>query len=351
MTERTPQKPPVILPLPDDPNRPRWSVMIPVYNCMAYLEQTLRSVLAQDPGMAFMQIEVVDDHSTDGDVAGLVSRIGKGRIQYYRQPVNRGSLRNFETCLNRARGEWIHLLHGDDRVRPGFYREIDRLFRAHPAAGAAFTNHIFINEQGKEVSHYKPLASEAGLLEDWLVRIAGRQYIQPPAIVVKREVYEQLGSFFAIHFGEDWEMWVRIAAHYPVAYSPRHLAEYRYHTQNISTRSFISGQSIRDIRTAIDIIQGYLPTHLRRPLRRLAERNFALYFANTSQKILGGLQQPRAAFIHAWGAWKMSPNLNTTVSMVKLAGRYLYRIWRNSTRINERRTYTTNAAHHPTGAR
>ena len=47
--------------------RPRWSVMIPTYNCARYLEAALRSVLAQDPGREAMQIEVVDDHSPDDD--------------------------------------------------------------------------------------------------------------------------------------------------------------------------------------------------------------------------------------------------------------------------------------------
>jgi len=31
-------------------------------------------------------------------------------------------------------------------------------------------------------------------------------------MVVKREVYEKLGGFYGVEYGEDWEMWVRIAA-------------------------------------------------------------------------------------------------------------------------------------------
>ena len=45
--------------------RPLWSVMIPTYDCAKYLPQTLHSVLEQDPGSGQMQIEVVDDASTD----------------------------------------------------------------------------------------------------------------------------------------------------------------------------------------------------------------------------------------------------------------------------------------------
>ena len=56
--------PPSIAPVPEGVHRPKWSVMIPTFNCANYLRQTLESVLAQDPGPEQMQIEVVDDCST-----------------------------------------------------------------------------------------------------------------------------------------------------------------------------------------------------------------------------------------------------------------------------------------------
>ncbi len=125
MKNRIPQKPPEISAVTDHINRPIWSVMIPTYNCSHYLIDNIRSVLAQDPGPEHMQIEVVDDFSTDADIESIVLEIGKGRVRYYRQPENVGSLRNFETCINRATGNYIHLLHGDDQVSNGFYAEIE----------------------------------------------------------------------------------------------------------------------------------------------------------------------------------------------------------------------------------
>ena len=56
--------------------RPVWSVMIPTYHCARYLGETLRSVLAQDPGPDAMQIEVVDDHSTQDDPERVVREVG-----------------------------------------------------------------------------------------------------------------------------------------------------------------------------------------------------------------------------------------------------------------------------------
>lgn len=275
---RTPSAPPVIQPLPSSGEQPLWSVMIPTYNCAQFLTETLESVLAQDIPQQEMQIEVVDDASTDADVEALVKRVGKGRIGYYRQPQNVGSLRNFETCINRAQGKLVHLLHGDDRVRLGYYDALGKLFLDYPEAGAAFCRYQPINEENKPVPGLRaPEMASAGLLENWLLRISERQRTQYVAITVKREVYEKLGAFYGINYGEDWEMWVRIAKHYPIAYTPEILAEYRKHMSSISGQKQLTGQYLRDAAYVIDLFQNHLPVEKRKSQRHKARKHFANY--------------------------------------------------------------------------
>lgn len=133
MSEQYPDRiPPVLCGTP----RPLWSVMIPAYNCANYLRETLASVLAQDPGPDVMQIEVVDDCSTKDDPAAVVEELGRGRVVFYQQPKNVGNTRNYQTCLERSRGKLIHLLHGDDCVRDGFYSKMQRAFE-NPDIGAS----------------------------------------------------------------------------------------------------------------------------------------------------------------------------------------------------------------------
>ena len=129
---------------------PFWSVMIPIYNCREdYLRETLRSVLCQDPGIAEMQIEVLDNCSTVGAPEALVREIGGGRIEYHRQPVNVGIVGNFNACITRACGQWVHILHGDDTVRPDFYSRARKGVVAHPEAGAALCRTIYMDEDGR----------------------------------------------------------------------------------------------------------------------------------------------------------------------------------------------------------
>jgi glycosyltransferase involved in cell wall biosynthesis len=317
MNERIPSSPPLIKPVDNTVNRPLWSVMIPTYNCSAFLRQTLESVLQQAPGPEKMQIEVIDDASTDADIEQLVADIGKGRIGFFRQPVNQGSLRNFETCLNRSKGEWVHILHGDDVVNKGFYNEIESLFLAYPEAGAAYTGFWHVNEAGEERYPNEFVLSEPGIINDWLTIIAQGQKLQPPAIVVKRSVYEKLGGFFGVHYGEDWEMWVRIAANYPMAHSPERLAQYRVHSNNISSRYFLSGQHIKDIAFVIKTIQQYLPPDQRKKLINSAKRNWSQYFARTSDMVYGGYKSPSQALVQAKMAFNLHKNKTSLFFLLK----------------------------------
>ena len=63
---------PEIAAVPDSVHRPIWSVMIPTYNWLVLLRETLKGVLAQDPGPDRMQIEVMDDASTKDDPEAVV---------------------------------------------------------------------------------------------------------------------------------------------------------------------------------------------------------------------------------------------------------------------------------------
>jgi GT2 family glycosyltransferase len=188
--------------------------MIPTYNCASYLREALCSVLEQDPGPEKMQIEVVDDFSTLDDPAEVVEILGHGRVGFFRQPENMGHCQNFNTCLQRSRGQLIHLLHGDDCLREDFYLKMERAFAENPSIGAAFCRYISMDEYSNWI-RISPLEQmKSGVLNDWLYKIATGQRLQPPSMVVRREVYEQLGGFDQriTNYGEDWEMWVRIAA-------------------------------------------------------------------------------------------------------------------------------------------
>jgi glycosyltransferase involved in cell wall biosynthesis len=243
----------------EEKNRPFWSVMIPTYNGTQYLRETIACVIDQIPATEYVQIEVVDDCSSD-DPETLVKEVGQGRVSFYRNPENQGLVGNWNACIQRAKGEWVHILHQDDLVLPGFYQHLRQGIEAEPNIGAAFCRHVFMDGEG----HWMFMSSienrSAGVIPDWLERIAVVQSIQFPSIVVKRSAYEQVGGFCAdVHYAADWEMWKRIATAYGIRYEPKVMACYRVHGESETSKLKRTAQEISDIGKAIEMSRQYLP--------------------------------------------------------------------------------------------
>lgn len=293
---------PSISPVSREIHRPKWSVMIPAYNCAKYLERTLKSVLEQAPAPELMQIEVVDDCSTNDDPEAVVRKLGQGRVSFYRQPHNVGAIKNFNTCIERSVGQIVHILHGDDTVLPGFYNRLEAAFDQEPTIGAAFCRYIFINEEDNHIKLSAVESSTSGILTDFLERVAVVCIIQTPSIVVRRSVYEKIGGFYPelFHAG-DWEMWKRIATHYPVWYEPQPLACYRTHSSSHSSSLVRSGANIANLRRAIEVSQSYLPKPIASELTIRAREFYALSAFETACwqlikfDISGALAQVREA--------------------------------------------------------
>jgi glycosyltransferase involved in cell wall biosynthesis len=268
-------RPPTVSLLPVGLARPFWSVMIPIYNCREdYLRETLRSVLCQDPGIADMQIEVIDNCSTIGDPEAVVREMSGGRIEYHRQPVNVGIIANFNACINRARGQWVHILHGDDTVRSDFYASARAGIMAHPEVGAALCRWIYIDEDSQwtglaDVEGRTPGVLDSSFAERQLLE----QRIQFVAIVVRRSTYEELGGFrSSLPYCLDWDMWKRIALTKAVYYNPEPVACYRLHMAAESSRLVATGENVIEERRAIEYSCAELPPDYAPFIRRAAKK-------------------------------------------------------------------------------
>ena len=260
--------------------RPFWSVMIPAYNPRAdYLQQTLRSVLQQDPGPKNMQIEVIDDCSTGNIASEVTRRVSADRVTFFAESQNRGLANTWNKCIERARGHWVHILHQDDIVFPGFYERLNHGIVSNPHIGMAFSRFAIIDANGHWMGLGPLESSTPTVLENWLEQIATGYHLECPAVVVNRTTYEQLGGFRPeLSSVLDVEMWVRIAAHTPVYYDPQILAGFRRHEGNTSAFQARMGVNMTDMAKAIEIWKDYLPADSRSEL----ERKSRCYWADVS---------------------------------------------------------------------
>ena len=248
----------------DSSSRPLWSVIIPTHNCANYLKETLDSIIDQDLGPELMEIIVVDDCSTKDDPKEIVKQFGNGRVQFIAQSTNVGKVKNYETGLLKSRGTLIHLLHGDDKVRKGFYKELQSVFNLNQSIGAAFSRTIYIDSKSRWNGITGMIQQNEGIVPDILEKLYVKQRIQTPSMVVKREVYEAIGTFDRrLNCMEDWEMWIRIANTYPIAVTNKVLAEYRTHDSNATNETFIDGTALKTHKLICKIVDSYIKPQIK----------------------------------------------------------------------------------------
>jgi len=248
-----------IEPVPEGVKRPFWSVMIPTYNCAKYLRQTLESVLAQDPGPEHMQIEVVDDCSTKDDPEAVVAEVGKGRVTFYRKPKNEGATANFNTCIERSRGQLVHILHGDDYVSPGFYKRIEQSAASNPGCAAYFVRSFIVMEDNA-------LDTITGRTQ-WLETPSNlpgtllyENELRTPGVVVRRVFYERHGGFLPslVHVA-DWEMWLRAITLGSAVVINEVLASYRFFAGNDTARLARTAENLKDYLRLSEILVSTQP--------------------------------------------------------------------------------------------
>lgn len=296
-------------------SRPFWTVIIPTYNCAKFLKETIESVLKQDLGEELMEIIVVDDYSTEDDPQKIVDIYGKGRVQFIRQDENVGKTLNYATGLKSSKGHLIHILHGDDTVEFGFYKTMQQLFIEFPIIGGAFCRCNFMDEDGESLGNSGLFQGEQGIAEDFLRKISTWQFIQPPSIVFKREVYEELGAYDnRLKYIEDWEFYVRAAVFYKFGYTPKALANYRSFDLNSSSKSILKGKRLKPMNQVEEIIDAYLPSSIKSEIQRgrnLATSQYILMMISKAlpKKDFMGLFKYTIAFarrnssLRLWGRW------------------------------------------------
>ena len=273
---------PTIAPVPEGEARPFWSVMIPAYNCDGYLRRTLASVLRQDPGPAAMQIEVIDDRSTQGDPEAVVREVGGGRVDFHRNPANLGATATFNVCLERSRGRWVHVLHGDDAVLPGFYDAYAATIEANPSAVMVVGKCVTIDEDDQWTSLLGPdMPENSAILADFCCEQAVAQVGQFASWVTRRDVLERVGGFCTLFsHAADMDLAFRIGLAGPVACVAQAYGLYRVHRKADTRRLMISGENIRERAQVTRLNLSRLPPDACAENRRVWRR----YLARTAHR-------------------------------------------------------------------
>lgn len=211
------------------------------------LRQTLESVLQQACGPEEMQIEVVDDRSPEVDVEAMVRSIGGWRIGFSQNPKNLGLAGCWNACIERSRGHWVHILHQDDYILPGFYTRLAVAAQLHPEVSLLATRSFFVDAESvisRVTDRLRQLENGGSVVDDFFYTAP----IQCPGVAVKRSFYEAHGGFRSdLSFTLDMEMWTRVVSQGGGMVAPEVLACYRESEGNETRRLFRTAEALRDM--------------------------------------------------------------------------------------------------------
>ena len=206
------------------------SVIIPCYNRASMIAKTIRSL--QQQAYNHYEIIVVDDGSTD-NTEQVVAEMVDPRTRYFKKSNGeRAAARNYGARL--AKGDYLNFFDSDDLALPNHLSEAGKLISTKHNPEWLHLGYKWADEEGKVFKVEDNFS--AALLND---AIADGNHLSCNGVFVRKDIFLQhlFNEDRALSASEDYELWLRLAARYPLFYS------------NVVTSIIIDHKSINDRKT------------------------------------------------------------------------------------------------------
>ncbi|MEM6687094.1 MAG: glycosyltransferase family 2 protein [Bacteroidota bacterium] len=228
---------------------PLFSVIIPLYNKAAYIQQTVESVLRQT--VADFELLIVNDASTDESVA-VVSQISDDRIQLIENSTNVGLSATRNHGISKASGDIIALLDADDVWLPTFLETIQQLHHDFPEAALYGTDYMEVYASHENLTPKKniseALKGTSFLLDDFFEASLFQPIFCQSSLAFKKEICVETEVFDSkISFAEDIDFYIKYGAQYRIAYSYTALAEIRLEVPDQMSKGTIATKILPDL--------------------------------------------------------------------------------------------------------
>lgn len=206
-------------------NNPIVTVVIPLYNGEKYILRTINSVLNQS--FKDFEIVVVNDGSSDNGCK-IIEDLSNSKITLFSQ-ANGGVSVARNKGIELGKGKYFAFLDADDEWDELFLESIIEMTRLYPNAGIYTSGYRMCFSSGPhvEITLSENNIKSPLLISDYFHKALGGPFIQTSGVIIPRVVIDDLGSFIVgKQWGEDVEMWARIALKYHIAYDTNILFTY-----------------------------------------------------------------------------------------------------------------------------
>jgi glycosyltransferase involved in cell wall biosynthesis len=201
---------------------PLVSVLMTAYNREKYLAYAIESVLAST--YRNWELIIVDDVSKDRTFELATSYAEKDeRVRAFRNEKNLGDYGNRNQAAAHARGKYLKYVDADDYIYPWGLEILVRLMEENPTAGWGLCSLIQVPE--------KPYPILLNGRQAYESHYGGNEIFNkaPLSAILRKDAFVSVGGFSGIRMAGDFEMWHRMALHYPVLLMPDGIVWYREH--------------------------------------------------------------------------------------------------------------------------
>ena len=239
--------------------QPICSVVMPTRDCLAYLPAALGSVALQN--RRDIEVIVADDGSTDGTRAWLAARRADLPPLRVVETGGVGPAAARNAAIAASEAPYIAFLDADDVWWPDKLARQLCWHQACPDAGFSFTDYLHVNPDGRHLGTCfafwnSPLAHHAGrdfgFLPDAELSLLATNVVGTSTVVARRRALEELGGFRLLASAEDWDLWLRLAARWPVGFSAAITASYLMRPGSETAKGWQRLAAMRNILTGYE---------------------------------------------------------------------------------------------------
>lgn len=306
---------------------PKVSVVIPAYNAMTYLPQTLDSVMRQT--FTDFEVLIINDGSKD-NIIQWVSEITDPRVKLISHE-NQGLPGARNTGIAHAQGEYIAFLDADDLWESTKLEKQIQCFEEHLEAGVVYTWTLLVDEYGKPTGRIFASQAEGNV---WRQLLETDVISNGSSAMIRKDCFDIVGVFDrTLTSAEDLDMWLRIAVHYPFAVVKEPLTLYRQYSNSMSKNR---QRMFQNLRTVVEKAFQTVPLemlHLRNPAYASITLNQAWWSVDEGDYTTARAWQ-KQAYLHYPRVQYSEKYLRLTIAIVliQLFGPHSYDGFRNWTR-------------------
>lgn len=213
--------------------KPVVSVLLASFNHEKYVEEAVRSVMAQK-GVPF-ELLVIDDGSTDSS-PHLLEKLSKEFGFRYCHRENRGFVNTLNELLSEAQGDFFCTFASDDVMAPGRLAMQSDYLKSHPEKIACFGMIQLMDESGHLADAPDPRYTRSVPEVTFEEFFLGKKELHGCSEMIRRVEFQKMGGYDSKYPFEDFPLWLKLLKKYgslPVL--PCVCTHYRVHGNNMSS--------------------------------------------------------------------------------------------------------------------